>query len=84
MEMAVLLQHIIELKEGQASLKTDVLSIKSDVKEIKDELNTSGGIKSRLTDIETDRASVKAVAGAAGVLGGFVGWLFHLWFKATA
>lgn len=65
-----LLPYIMKLQDGQARLETKVDSLT--------------GLHSRVDSLETDRASVKAVAGAAGVAGGFLGWLFHLWVKSSS
>jgi len=72
MDCATLLQHIIDLKEGQASLKTDVSAIKADASEIKQELNAPDGIKKRVTNLEHDRTRVISYAAAISFVIGFV------------
>lgn len=64
MDSATLLQHIIDLKEGQACLKTDVATIKNDVNSIRQELNEPEGIKKRVTNLEHDRTRVISYAAA--------------------
>jgi len=69
-----LLPYIMKLQDGQARLETKVDSLNNSIPDM----------HKRVSSLETDRNSVKAVAGAAGVAGGFIGWLFHLWVKVTS
>jgi len=69
-----LLPYIMKLQDGQARLETKVDSLNNSIPDM----------HKRVSSLETDRSNVKAVAGAAGVAGGFIGWLFHFWVKATS
>lgn len=71
-----IIQHIIDLKEGQAALRTDVQKIKEDAAEIKKDLNSPYGLEKRITSLEHDRIRITAYSAAVSFIIGLAYKLF--------
>ena len=74
-----LIKHIIELKEGQASIRSDMAHVKMAVLGN----DGSGGLIGRVSSLEHARTGVRSVVATGSGIGAVLGWFISHFFKAN-
>ena len=81
MDNTEILRHIIEIKENQAGMKSDISNMRTDILSYREEVVKD--VKPRVDKLEKKATWAAGAASASGFIGGLIGWFTSHILKAT-